>query len=111
MAIGWWAALSVSQTAAPRPIQLRVPARSCTAPCNMTVTVVIPTHPDNLTASVVWGYSDSTEWALGPETRTVEFPVAIGNLDAGDHAIYAVLVRQKDGARQEFEDTQHILVH
>jgi hypothetical protein len=103
-------ALVNAQAAAPKPIQLHVPMHSCSAPCDMTVTVVIPKHPDNRSASVVWSYSDSAELSL-KETQQVEFPVPIGRFNKGDHTVYAVLVREKDGRQVTFEDSQHITVH
>lgn len=99
-----------AQRPVPKPIQLHVPTHNCSAPCDMTVTVVIPKHPDNRSASVVWSYSDSAEWSL-KETQQVEFPVSIGRFNKGDHTVYVVLVREKDGQQATFEDSQHITVH
>jgi hypothetical protein len=98
------------QTEAAKPIELRVPAHDCAAPCPMEVTVSIPRHPDNRSASVVWSYDDSKDWTLGPATQQVEFAVSVGKFDKGTHAIYAVLVREKDGKRETFEDVQRISV-
>jgi hypothetical protein len=98
------------QTEAAKPIEVHVPTRDCVAPCDMEVTVSIPTHPDNRSASVVWSYNDSKDWTLGPGTQQVEFAVSVGKFDKGAHAIYAVLVREKDGRRETFEDVQRISV-
>jgi hypothetical protein len=98
------------QTNAVKPIELHVPAHDCSAPCDMEVTVSIPAHPDNRSASVVWSYDDSKDWPLGPGTQQVEFAVSVGKFDKGSHAIYAVLVREKDGRRESFQDVQRISV-
>jgi hypothetical protein len=102
--------LVVWQTGAPKPIELRVPTHDCVAPCDMPVTVLIPAHPDNRSASVVWSYSDATELPLGRDRQQVEFTVSIGKFEKGDHTIYAVLVREKDGQRETFQDVQRISV-
>jgi hypothetical protein len=98
------------QAQAAKPIEVHVPAHDCAAPCDMEVTVSIPRHPDNRSASVVWSYDDSKDWTLGPGTDQVEFAVSVGKFDKGAHAIYAVLVREKDGKRETFEDVQRISV-
>ncbi len=97
--------------APPGTISLRLPAHECAAPCTLTATVVIPTHPDNRRASVVWGYdtSESIDWPLGPDA-SVEFDVTVKNLSKGPHTIYAVLLREKDGQSQTFEDSQQVSV-
>ena len=105
----WWS-LSVWQTGPPKPIELRVPAHDCVAPCDMHVTVLVPAHPDNRSASVVWSYSDSTELHLGRDTQQVEFTVAVGKFDKGDHTVYAILMREKDGRQETFQDFQRISV-
>jgi hypothetical protein len=94
------------------PIRLQVSTHVCAAPCSLTLTVVIPSHSENRRASVVWGYdeSDSTDWPLGPDTTQVEFTVPVGNLAKGNHTIYAVLLREKDGQSSTFEDSQHVTV-
>ena len=78
----------------------------------MTVTVLIPQHPDNRSASVVWGYSasDSTELPLSRNNHQVEFTVSIVGLGKGDHTVYAVLEREKDRRQETFQDSQHISV-
>jgi hypothetical protein len=98
------------QTDAAKPIELHVPVHECAAPCDMEVTVSIPTHPDNRSASVVWSYDDSKDWTLGPGTQQVEFAVSVGKFDKGSHAIYAILAREKDGRREAFQDVQRISV-
>jgi hypothetical protein len=97
--------------APPGPISLRLSQRECAAPCSLTATVTIPRHPDNRSASVVWGYdtSDSTDWPLRPNA-SVEFDVDVRNLSKGTHTIYAVLLREKDGQSQTFEDSQKVTV-
>lgn len=96
----------------PAPIRLQVSTHTCAAPCSLTTTVVIPSHPDNRRASVVWGYdsSDSTDWPLGPDAAQVEFTVPIVNLAKGDHTIYAVLLRERNGQSSTFEDAQRVTV-
>jgi hypothetical protein len=97
--------------APPGTISLRLSQRECAAPCTLTATVTIPPHPDNRSASVVWGYdtSDSVDWPLGPNA-SVGFDVDIRNLSKGTHTIYAVLLREKDGQSQTFEDSQKVTV-
>jgi len=109
----WLACLPyAAQTDAPKlPIQLHLPKLVCAAPCDMEATVVIQKHPDNRLASVVWGYGGSKDWQLGPDTQQVRFTVAIGKLEKGDHIVYAVLLREKDGRRETFEDSQRISVY
>ena len=76
----------------------------------MNVTVLIPYHPDNRSASVVWSYNDSADLPLDRNNQQVEFTVPVGKFDKGDHTIYAVLVREKDGGQATFQDSQHISV-
>ena len=76
----------------------------------MNVTVLIPTHPDNRSASVVWSYNDSAELTIGANNEQVEFTVPIGKFDKGPHTVYAVLVREKSGEQQTFQDSQQIAV-
>jgi hypothetical protein len=102
--------LSVWQTGTPMPIEVRVPSHVCSAPSDMKVTVLIPQHPDNRSASVVWSYNDSTELPIGRNSSQVEFTVSVGKFDKGDHTVYAVLVREKDGQQKTFQDSQHISV-
>ena len=71
---------------------------------------MIKKHQDNRLASVVWGYGDSREWQLSPRTQQVTFTVSIGKLEKGDHIVYAVLLREKDGRRETFEASQRISV-
>jgi hypothetical protein len=47
---------------------------------------------------------------VGPNTAQTEFSVMIGQLDKGDHTVYAILVREKNGEPETFQDTQHISV-
>jgi hypothetical protein len=105
----FWSAAGWQGDAA-KPIALHVPVHDCAAPCDMEVTVSIPTHPDNRSASVVWSYDDSKDWPLTPATQQIEFPVSVGKFDKGNHAIYAVLVRETDGRRESFQDVQRISV-
>jgi hypothetical protein len=107
------AALSAAmwQAEGTKEIQLRVPTHDCSAPCDMTVTVVIPRHPDNRFASVVWSYSDSADLPLGPDAGRDEFTVAIGKFEKGKHTVYAILVRDAGGRRETFQDAQEISVH
>jgi hypothetical protein len=76
----------------------------------MNVSVLIPYHPDNRSASVVWSYNDSADVPLDRNSQQVEFMVPVGKFDKGDHTIYAVLVREKSGAQETFQDSQHISV-
>ena len=76
----------------------------------MNVTVLVPTHPDNRSASVVWSYNDSAELPVGANNGQVEFTVPIGKLDKGNHTVYAVLVREKNGEQQTFQDSQQVAV-
>src|SRR5215813_8068851 len=92
--------LSPSQVKTPKPIELRVPSHDCVSPCEMNVTVLIPTHPDNRSASVVWSYNDSAELPVGANSDQVEFTVPIGKFDKGDHTVYAVLVRERNGQQE-----------
>jgi hypothetical protein len=103
-------ALSLGQAGAPKPIELRVPAHECAAPCDMQVTVLIPAHPDNRSAAVVWSYSGSADLHLGPNNPQVEFAVAVGGFEKGDHMIYAVLMRERDGHQETFQDFQRVSV-
>src|SRR5436309_7525983 len=99
------------QTSGPNvPIQLHLPELVCAAPCDMEATIVIQKHPDNRSASVVWGYGDSREWQLSPRTQQVTFTVSIGKFEKGEHVVYAVLLREKDGRRETFEASQRISV-
>ena len=98
------------QASTPKPIELRVPSHQCLAPCDMNVTVLIPTHPDNRSASVVWSYNDSAVLPVGADNKQVEFTVPIGKFDKGDHTVYAVLVREKNGQQETFQDSQHLSV-
>ncbi len=109
MATFLWS-LAVWQTGPSKPIELRVPVHDCVAPCDMQVTVLIPAHPDNRAASVVWSYSGSTELHVGRDTTQVEFAVGVGQFDKGDHTIYAVLMRETDGRQETFQDSQRISV-
>jgi hypothetical protein len=111
----WWLAflfcIAGSPTERPQaPIRIHLAKRICTAPCEMNATVVIPKHPDNRSAAVVWSYDGNTDWPLGPETEQVTFTVAIGKLEKGDHTVYAVLLREKSGKQDTFEDSQRISV-
>jgi hypothetical protein len=100
------------QPAAQSPIHIRLSQRTCAPPCSLTATVVIPNHPDNRHASLVWGYdaSESTDWTIDRETSRVEFAIPIRNLTKGDHKIYAVLLRETNGQTQTFEDSQNVTV-
>ena len=102
--------LSPWQAKTSKPIELRVPSHECVSPCEMTVTVLIPTHPDNRSASVVWSYNDSAELPVGANNDQVEFTVPIGKFDKGDHTVYAVLVRERNGQQETFQDSQHLSV-
>jgi hypothetical protein len=103
--------LSTSWSGAAKEIELRVPTHDCSAPCDITVTAVIPRDPDNRVASVVWSYDGSADLPLGPDTAQVEFAVPIGKLDKGKHTVYAVLMRDVGGRRETFQDAQDISVH
>lgn len=102
--------LSPWQAKTSKPIELRVPLHQCVSPCEMNVTVLIPTHPDNRSASVVWSYNDSAELPVGANNDQVEFTVPIGKFDKGDHTVYAVLVRERNGQQETFQDSQHLSV-
>ena len=106
--VSW--SFSLLQTGPAKPIELRAPSHECSAPCNMNVTVLIPMHPDNRSASVIWSYRDNAELPVGSNTEQVEFTVPIGKFDKGNHTVYAVLVREKNGERETFQDSQQILV-
>ncbi len=69
-------------------IRLRISEHECAAPCTLTATVAIPTHPDNRRASVAWGddTSESIDWPLGPDA-SVEFDVTVKNLPRGTHIV------------------------
>jgi hypothetical protein len=97
-------------TTTPKPIELRVPSHECSAPCDMNVTVLIPAHPDNRSASVVWSYRDNAELPVGPNAAQTQFSVKIGQFDKGDHTVYAVLVREKNGEPETYQDSQRISV-
>jgi hypothetical protein len=98
------------QTTTPKPIELRVPSHECSAPCDMSVTVLIPANPDNRSASVVWSYRDNAELSVGPNTAQTQFSVKIGQFDKGDHTVYAILVRYRNGEPETYQDSQHISV-
>jgi hypothetical protein len=105
-------ATGVSAFAPPTPIQIHLSTNLCSAPCTIVATVSIPKHPDNRLASMVWGYSDSewTQWEPGSATDQGDFTMRIANLQKGNHRIYVVLLRQKDGEQQTFEDSQQVTV-
>ena len=104
------ASFSSQHASTSKPIELRVPSHECSAPCDMNVTVLIPLHPDNRSASVVWSYRDNAELPVGADNQQVEFTVPIGKLDKGDHTVYAVLVRERNGQQETFQDSQHLAV-
>ena len=103
--------LVAQQGGAPSEIQIHLPVHECSAPCDMDITVSIPKHPDNRSASVVWSYDQSTEWPLGPRVQQIEFHASIGKFDPGVHTIYAVLVRDTRGKQETFQDSQRVTVH
>ena len=104
------ASFSSQHASTSKPIELRVPSHECAAPCDMNVTVLIPLHPDNRSASVVWSYRDNAELPIGANSQQVEFTVPIGQFDKGNHAVYAVLVRERNGQQETFQDSQSISV-
>jgi len=93
-----------------KAIELRVPSHDCSAPCEMNVTVRIPPNAANRSASVVWSYRDNVELSVGPDSEQAEFNVTVGNFDKGEHTVFAVLVREKNGEQETFQDSQHISV-
>jgi len=76
----------------------------------MNVVVRIPPNAANRSASVVWSYRDNVELSVGPGSEQAEFNVTVGNFDKGEHTVFAVLVREKNGEQETFQDSQHILV-
>jgi hypothetical protein len=107
-ALAWL--LGAPQSDRPTEIRIHLPTHECAAPCAMEVTVSIPHNPDNRSASVVWSYDRSTELPLGGDNPQTEFHAAIGTFAPGTHTVYAVLVREKNGRRDTFEDSERVTV-
>jgi hypothetical protein len=66
--------------------------------------VLIPAHPDNRSASVVWSYRDNAELPVGPNAAQ------IGQFDKGHHTVYAVLVRERNGEPETYQDSGRISI-
>ena len=112
LAIVYVVLFSAARVPAPPSIQLHLDKTTCGAPCVITATLAIPQDPDNRLASVLWGYADaeSRTWDLAG-VRQVEFSAQISFRERGDYTVYAVLLRDHEGQRESFEDSQHVSVH
>jgi hypothetical protein len=93
-----------------QPITLQLQVGVCLAPCEQKAKVLIPRHPDNRWAAIVWEYG-SHEWSIEGENAPVEHPpITIRFTEPGEYVVYAVLLRQKGARRESFQDSKPLIV-